>query len=207
MRSRAGRKTTPKVRHGQVQKKDRHQWTEFQELLDNTAFSTIKMKPEDSYVHVVDRRRVLDFVELIPNWRDMSKGLSALVLGYDGCSHQTDINYSPKAYNSIWLSPFPKDMTLYWSRSFAIEHKSITEFLGIDLIETGEDEIMTVWTKPQAQAWQLLHLFLYDLFCHNECTSQSRDNYHHQHKLAEEYAIKTAQLIVSDYERTIGRFY
>lgn len=207
MRNKSNRKTTPKVRDGQVQKKDRHQWTEFQDLLDSDAFSTIKMKPEDGYMHVVDRKSVLDFVELIPGWSEMSKGLSALVLGSDGCSSQTDINYSPKSYNSIWLSPFPKDMTLYWSAGFASEHRSIAESLGVELKWLESGEAVTEWTKPQAQAWQLLHLFLYDLYCHNECTTQENDDYHHQHKLAEEYSIKTAQLIISDYERVVGSFY
>ena len=202
-----GRKVTPKVRNGKVQKKDRHQWTEFQDLLDENTFSTIKMKPEEGYIHVVDQKCVLDFVSLIPDWENISKGLSALVLDSEGCNHQTDINYYPKSYHSIWLSAFPKDMTLYWSKGFAMGHKKITDFLGVEQEEIDGGEIKTVWTKPKAQAWQLLHLFLYDLYCHFECFAQGKEKYYHQDKLAEEYAIKTAELIVSDYEKVIGRFY
>ncbi|TDF37224.1 hypothetical protein EYS14_13790 [Alteromonadaceae bacterium M269] len=202
-----GRKVTPKVRDGKVQKKNRHQWTEFQELLDQETFSTIKMKPQEGYIHVVDRKSALKFVKLIPDWEDMSKGLSALVPDIDGCNHQTDMNYYPNSYNSIWLSPFPKDMTLYWPKEFGEGHKEVTDLLGIEQEEIDDEEIKTVWTKPKAQAWQLLHLFLYDLYCHHECMLQGKDNYHHSDKLAEEYAIKTSAIILPDYEKVVGRFY
>ena len=203
----SNRKTTPKVKNGQVQKKNNHGWTEFEGLLDKEHFSFIKLKAEEGFTHVTERKAALDFVQLIPNWNIISKGLTAIVLDGEGSSTQAGKCYSPNCYHSIWLPAFPKDMTLHWSKPFAKHHEVVVNMLGVEMHESEPGCFVTEWNRKQAQAWQLLHLFLYGLYCHQECMKQGKDNYHHKYELAEIYANTTANIMLSNYEKLIERFY
>jgi hypothetical protein len=165
------------------------------------------MKPEPGFRHVIRRKNAMAFAALIPEWKAMSEGLSAMVLQPEGCSEQTDINYAPRSYNSIWMPPFPCDMVLRWSPTFAEEHESVMHQLGVQVVKATDDEVVTSWTTRQAEAWQLTHLFLYDLYCHHECIIRGgRDEYLHDHDEAEAYAVRTAGKILRDYEVAIGTF-
>jgi hypothetical protein len=75
-RSTSGRKTTPKVKEGRVQRKNRTDESEYLALVDGRSFTVIKHRAKPGYRHVLQLPEVYRFVELIPDWATVSKGLS-----------------------------------------------------------------------------------------------------------------------------------
>lgn len=107
------------------------------------------------------------------------------------------------------MPPFPKNMTLRWQPGeFADTHRSVAQAFGAEVVGEPGEEVVSVWSPRQAEAWQLLHLFLYDLFCHQECARHGNiADYQHLHGEAEAYTLSTAAKVLPDYERQIGAFY
>lgn len=144
------------------------------------------------------------FVELIPDWPEVSQGLSALAFDQYGSDAQTDTHYEP-TYRAIWMYPFPDSMRTFWRRDFYEHHKDFVSRLGVDVVE-GEGPRVTIgWTVAQAKAWQLLHLFLYDLSVHNQfMRSGEKPRYEHDNGTAEKYAFTTAARMLHTYEKVLG---
>ena len=205
-RTTAGRKTTPKVKDGRVQRKNRTDESEYLALVEGRTFSVIKHRAKDGYHHALRLPEVYRFVELIPDWPTMSKGLSALGLDAYGSDEQTDTGYAPRSYRSIWMRPFPNSMQTIWPRDFYDAHAEFIDCLGPDIVAGQNAGAITVfWTSGQAKAWQLLHLFLYDLNVHAQfMKSGQKVRSPHDNETAEAYAFKTAQLLLPKYEKVIG---
>lgn len=207
MRSRATarRKTTPKVKDGRVQRKNRTDESEYLALVDGRTFSVIKHRARDGYRHVFRLPEVYRFVQLIPDWPTMSKGLSALALDAYGSDEQTETHYAP-GYRAIWMRPFPNSMKTTWPRTFYDGHAEFVSRLGPEIVTEEDSRSVTIsWTSSQAKAWQFLHLFLYDLSVHAQfMKSGQKPRAEHSSKTAEVYAFDTAQLILPTYEKVLG---
>jgi hypothetical protein len=204
MRSVAGRKTTPKVKDGRVQRKNRTDESEYLALVDGRQFTVIKHRARAGYCHVLQLPEVYRFVELIPDWPTISKGLSALALDGYGSDEQTDTNYEP-GYRSIWMRPFPKTMKTSWARGFHDRHREVLARLGVAPVAAAGNPVTVTWTASQAKAWQLLHLFLYDLGVHDQFMRGQNPRTEHSNEEAEDYVFTTAERILPAYERVIGR--
>ena len=199
------RTTTPRVKNGKVQRKNRTQNTELAGLLDNSRFNVIRFKPDGPYFHPVRQPEVYRFVELIPDWTQISKGLSACVLNKDGDDVQQGASYE-RSYHAIWIDPFPKSLSTIWSHAFFTAHKTFVERLGarVEFAESSSN-ITIHWTESQARAWQLLHLFLYELKVHAEYITLAKNRrFEHSNSVAEAYAFQTAEIIWDPYESEFG---
>ncbi len=85
---RTPRKTTPKVKNGKVQKKNRHEPTE---NYWNTRQDELQIdieKPGKGYKHFLKKRDIIKFLQLLPNWEELNVELDAVILaegdGNDG---------------------------------------------------------------------------------------------------------------------------
>ena len=200
----SGRKTTPKVKDGRVQKKNRTDESEYLALVDGRSFTVIKHRAKPGYRHVLQLPEVYRFVELIPNWTAVSKGLSALALDAYGSDEQTETHYE-SGYRAIWMRPFPESMQTSWSRSFYERHEEFASRLGAEALADDGAAVTLSWTVAQAKAWQLLHLFLYDLSVHDQfMRSGHKPRTEHRNATAEEYALETASRILPTYEKALG---
>ena len=84
MHGRTNRKVTPKVVNGQVQKKDRHDLSP--SIWTASEFSFEKERPGKGYFHILNKHDVLAFIDIIPDWSTLAKGLRGICLnegGYD----------------------------------------------------------------------------------------------------------------------------
>ena len=78
------RKSAPRVKAGRVQKKNN--WTPAATYY-NTEFAVPaidRMRPGDGYRHLLKKRDIDDFIELLPDWSELSIGLNAIVLAAGG---------------------------------------------------------------------------------------------------------------------------
>src|SRR5687768_8744149 len=74
------RKTAPRVRQGKVQRKNR--WTQTPDCFTDRPEPIIERhKPGIGYRHILRKEEIRQFIGLLPDWPELSKGLNALVLG------------------------------------------------------------------------------------------------------------------------------
>lgn len=204
LRSNSGRKTTPKVKDGRVQRKNRTDESEYLALVDGRTFTVIKHRAKSGYRHVLQLPEVYRYVELIPDWTEVSKGLSALALDAYGSDEQTDTHYDA-GYRAIWMRPFPETLRTQWSRGFYERHEDFASRLGAELVSDNSASVTLSWTLAGAKAWQLLHLFLYDLSVHDQFVRSGQNpRSEHNNTAAEDYAFRTADRILPEYERALG---
>jgi len=74
------RKTSPKVRGGKVQRKNR---TALSPSYGRTPLDrpvVDRQRPGPAYRHLLTKQHVYQFIDLLPEWDDLSKGLKAIVL-------------------------------------------------------------------------------------------------------------------------------
>src|SRR6186713_1958863 len=89
MRSSFNRRSAPKVRNGQVQRKNRHRPTSHERCVID------REPPARGYRHLVTKRQLQDFIALIPDWNTYSERLRRIVLGSGGhgCDGQAFFYY------------------------------------------------------------------------------------------------------------------
>jgi hypothetical protein len=157
------RRSTPKVKNGRVQKKNN--WAP---TVVSDALSIERERPLSGYRHVLSPTDIRRFVELLPDWEELSRGLERIVL-----SRETDAMgwHEP---GSIHLCPWEAE--LWWDdadTAWLAEHQAVLDDLGVEREETAS-RVACKWTEPQARAFMLLHVFLHELGHHHDrVTTQS----------------------------------
>ncbi|HEY3782622.1 MAG TPA: hypothetical protein VGL56_16180 [Fimbriimonadaceae bacterium] len=82
MRSQS-RKVTPKVVSGKVQKKSSHEPT-FNYWDHDRGYPVIdRQRPGEGHRHLLTKSDIQKFIDLLPDWPELSKGLKAIVLAPD----------------------------------------------------------------------------------------------------------------------------
>src|SRR5262249_13601692 len=78
--SRFHRKTAPEVRDGEVQRKNN--WRQSPSCFSGSAWGPVieRRRPGPGHRHLLMKRDVERFVELLPHWDDVSHGLDVIVL-------------------------------------------------------------------------------------------------------------------------------
>jgi len=163
MKNRINRKTTPKVAGGKPLRKNNHEltpnyWNTFQDEVQID-----EQKPGKGYKHFLKKRDIIRFLELIPNWSEISVELDAIVLengltSYDGVYNNNGV---------ICISAWEKEQDVLLTKAYYEEHKELFERLGIKASEK-EKGIFCEFTVDQIKAYQLLHILLHELGHHHD---------------------------------------
>ena len=155
--------------------------------------------PGAGYRHVVTARDVQKFVELIPDWAEISEGLDALVL-----SPGVDREYGYHTFGVIHLRAWPRALHRPMSRPFYDESRAVLDRLGVPVTHTP-DGVLALWTLPTARAFMLLNIFLHELGHHHDRThTRSARTPARGEPYAEAFAVRLAAQIGTRYERTFG---
>ena len=96
------RKTSPKVIGGLVQRKNNHKPTAAE------GYVVDRIRPGKGYKHVVSKKDIHDFTDLIPDWGEISVGIESIIL--DSGDEFTDgyyRHYNREGTGVIWLSAWP----------------------------------------------------------------------------------------------------
>lgn len=187
------RKTAPKVRGGRVQKKNR--W-EQSGLADTESPTIERERPGRGYRHLLSRRDIKAFIELLPTWSELSHGLERIVLAReeDAMGYHEPGTVAICAWeDELWW----RDADSEWQA----EHRGLLDRLDV---VTTEDEARLVvkWTEGQARAFQLLHVFVHELGHHHDrMTTKSQRESARGEPFAEAYARQHGDAIWSEYAR------
>jgi hypothetical protein len=193
------RKSAPKVKRGRVQKKNNWARTPNYYNADQLLPAIDRRRPGEGYRHLLKRRDVEEFIAILPEWEELSKGLNAIVLA----EHADCMGWHE--YGVVHVCAWEEELWWYdTSPKFVEEHRDIFERLGTVVEERGE-RLVTKWTEDQARAFQLLHILLHELGHHHDrMTTRSRHSPARGEPFAEEYARRHEARIWDEYVRRFG---
>lgn len=195
------RKATPKVRGGKTLRKQNYRQTP---SYWNTAGGPLvidQQRPGKGFKHFLKKRDLKRFIELIPQWEQLSQGLRAIVLeggdfaGVDGYYYYLGI---------ISLTAWPIEQNIWVPPHFERSHSALFDRLGIQRIEK-EEGFVCYFSKDQIRAYQLLHVFLHELGHHVDRMSTHDQRVCGRGEIfAEDFAWKWEAKLWQDYQEVFG---
>lgn len=193
------RKTNPRVIDGVVQKKHNHTPTSTYWNTPQAVPVIDKERPGPGYRHYLGKRDVLHFIELLPDWPELSKGLDAVLLARRrrGAEAWYDVGV-------VGICAWDEDPWSVVRPSYYDDHKLIFARLGVPCEPKGKNYLCK-FSEGTVRAYQLLHLFLHELGHHHDrMTSRRQRASGRGETYAEQYALRYEELIWARYFDEIG---
>ena len=154
------RKVAPKVKSGVVQKKHNHVPTA------SLGYVIDRESPAKGYRHVVTKRDIRDFTDIIPNWDDLAVGLDSIVLTARGYGYEGRYDVSIRDKTALLEIPaWDGDLWTCFNDAYFHEHREVFERIGL-AFDRVEDGVECRFTSGQAKAFLRLHVFVHELGHH-----------------------------------------
>ena len=194
------RKTSPKVIGGLVQRKNNHSKTA------RNGYVVDRKRAGKGYRHVLKKKDIHDFTDIIPNWNTICEGIESIVLDagdefLDGLYR----HYNYEGTGIIWLSAWSEGMWINLNNDYFAEHQWHFDTLGV-VYEKKDEEWCCHFSQSQAKAFMLLHVFLHELGHHiDKLRSKKQNLMKGGEGFAENYANQTFKDIWPAYVDKFGR--
>jgi hypothetical protein len=146
-----------------------------------------RRRPGEGYRHVLAKADVERFVQLLPGWPELARGLGAIVLAPGSTRvwgwHRPGVVAVCAWPRGLWTPAWLLDHPDYGPRD-----RALAERLGAERVHhNGQD--MIAWTPGTAGAFQLLSTLLHELGHHHDrMTTRSRREAARGERYAEAYA-------------------
>jgi hypothetical protein len=189
------------VRRGKVQTKNNWVETPFYDITAQPRPVIDRLRPGRGCRHVLRRCDVQRFVEILPDWAELSKGLNAILLApYRG----TILGWHRPG--RVAICAWQRDLVLVVGDGLVEEDHLLLERLGVVPEPIGEGRWATLrFTEWSARGYQLLGVLLHELGHHHDrMTTRSRRNAARGEGYAVEYATRYAQEIWERYLEVFG---
>ncbi len=193
------RKTNPRVIDGVVQTKHNHTPTSTYWNTPQSFPVVDKERPGPGHRHYLGKQHVVGFIELLPDWAELSKGLDAILLS--AARRRSEGWYD---LGVVGICAWPKDPWCVVDASYYEDHKQVFARLGVPCETKGEDYLCK-FSESMVRAYQLLHIFLHELGHHHDrMTTRRQRETGRGETYAEEYALRHEQLIWAHYADRFG---
>jgi len=193
----SARKVTPKVVDGKVQKKNSHEVT-FNYWDHDPGYPVIdRRRPKPGHRHLLTKADIQKFIDILPDWEELSKGLKAIVLS------EEDDCYGWHYQGVVGICAWDKDLWQEYGAKFFAEHSQILDRLGVETVPLPDGEAECRFTENQARAFQLVHIFLHELGHHHDRMTNKSNRASRGEPYAEAYALKYMDVIWDAY---VSRF-
>jgi hypothetical protein len=193
----SNRRTASKIKDGRVQRSNRHLPTGLQ------GYVLDREPPGVGCRHVVSKRDVQTFIDIIPDWQHLSQRLERIFL----CRHGTDDGsyafYHREETGAIFLCAWPQDLWMELSTNYYDAHEEILSLLGVSHDRKG-DTVMCRFTVAQARAFTLLHVFMHELGHHHDKLRQKHRGSSRGEDYAERFATTQLEHLFPLYVRVFG---
>ena len=195
------KKTSPKVIGGKVQKKNNWATTPNYYRAEQSVLVIDRKRPGAGYRHLLKQKDILDFISILPDWAELSKGLNGIVLapgdwrifGY----HRRGV---------VHVCAWDKDLWIKLSKEGYEQERFFLERFGVTCDQRGE-QILCKFSEASARAHQLLATLLHELGHHHDrMTTRSMSTASRGESYAEEYAKMHTDQIWNRYLDTFGMF-
>jgi hypothetical protein len=221
------RKTTPRVKDGRVQKKHRSEITAPDGYTQGCELQIIRHAPGPGRVHVVDEHDVRRFLELLPDWPRLGRGIRAIVLDrdredFDGCYRHDGV---------IVLTSWPCEIVQELDLDYHEQHQAVFERIGVasDIVAPEPREpspaeldaaaggmaplpappepFARCWFEPDtARDYMLMHVFLHELGHHHDWrTLRPNATQNRGEDYAEAWALEREQQLWPRYRAIFAR--
>ena len=188
-------KTAPKVRDGKVQHKNRHSQTPRYPDIKNKPIIH-RERPGFGCQQLITKKQLFQFIDLLPNWNELSEGLDLILLA-EGDSSLLGW-YRP---GIVAICAWETELQKEWDIDFVEEHDVVLDRLGVDR-EPSEDEDteLCLFDRNSARGFQLMHIFLHELGHHHDLmTTRSQADCCRGEDFAEDYANRYADQLWDKY--------
>jgi hypothetical protein len=178
------RKTAPGVRDGRTLRKNDWKRTSSWYTDPQPRLVFDRRRPGAGYRHLLLKRDIERFVNLIPNWSSVSVGLDLIVL--DSGRAECDGWYDRGA---IGICAWPTDQTYEANARWYRGHRAFLARIEARVGGADTDDIVVHWTPWTARAYLLCHVFLHELGHHRDrMSTRSRRRCARGEGFAENYA-------------------
>ena len=192
-------RSTPKVKDGKVQRKNRHLPTRSGPLIQ-------REQPGAGFRHVVRKNDIVQFIGLLPDWDELSVGLHEIILAA-GDKNTAGWHRPGVVAICAWKREVHREQT----KGFLEDHASLYDRLGIpytwiDDTECEDDGYFWVhFTDESIRAYQLLHILLHELGHHHDrMTTRPKIRASRGESFAEQYALKNEAIVLTRYCEAFG---
>jgi hypothetical protein len=201
--SRFHRKTAPGVRNGRVRHKNNWKRTPNCYNTPQRVPAIDRRRPGEGYRHLLQKRDIERFVNLIPDWDDLCSGLDVIVLDVgrddsDGWYRWWD------GRAAIGIHAWPLNRTWELDEFWYDDHRGLLTRIGTRVETNDAGGRVWHWTPDTARAYQLCHVFLHELGHHHDrMTTRSKLDCSRGERYAEGHAWVYEGLI---WERYLAEF-
>jgi hypothetical protein len=198
MRTTFHSRTTPKVKNGRVQPKNRNR------LTSHSSCVIDRESPGHGFQHVVTKADLQAFLDIIPDWERYSERLERIVLAAPGdhCDGLYEFFHREES-GVIYLHAWSKDLWVEMVPSYFQAHQTIFDRLGVRY-DIGKDYACCYFSAAQARAYILLHVFLHELGHHFDRIHQKHLGATKGEDYAEQFANSRFELLLPRYEQVFG---
>jgi hypothetical protein len=158
------RRTAPKVRDGNVQRKNRHRST------TTLGYVVGRESPSKGFRHVVTKSDIHRFVGLIPDWPTLCEGLERILLSRGDAGKCADSYYEHfrrERTAMIALQAWRGDLWKILTDGYFAIHAHVLHAIGVVTTEE-RDGYRCHFSESQAKAFLLLHVFMHELGHHHD---------------------------------------
>ena len=198
MRTSFNRRTATKVKDGRVQRKNRHQPTGL------LGYVLHRESPSRGSRHVVSKRDIQAFIEIIPDSHSLCQRLERIVLA---CRNSGDDGayefYHREETGAIFLCAWPEDLWIELRTAYFDAHEQIFTRLGVSF-DRAEETVFCRFTEAQARAYSLLHVFVHELGHHHDRLHQKHRDSTRGEDYAERFATSRFEQLYPAYVRVFG---
>lgn len=155
--------------------------------------------PGKGFHHFLNRKIVRSFIELLPQWTDITRGLDYILLARaePGC----DGWYDGKV---VAISAWEQDCWRSIPSDYYAEHRLVLKRLNVETVKIGQNYLCK-FNPSSVRAFQLIHVLLHELGHHFDRISSSSGRASSRGELyAEKYAACYEEMI---WERYGDRFF
>jgi len=192
------RRTATKVKDGRVQRKNRHRPT------GHDGYVLHRESPGRGFHHVVSKRDVQAFIDIILDWDRLSERLERIVLAArsDACDGAHEF-YHREETGAIFLSAWRDDLWTELTVPYFDSHEQIFETFGVSY-DRQKDCVTCRFTEAQARAFMLLHIFMHELGHHYDRIHQKHRDSSKGEDYAERFATSRFEQLFPAYVRAFG---
>ena len=181
-----------------MQRKNRHQPT------GHEGYVLDRESPGRGFRHVVSKRDVQAFIDIIPGWEGLSERLERITLAArsDDCDGAHEFFHREET-GAIYLNAWPEDLWVELRAGYFDSHQQIFERLGVSY-DRMADIVMCRFTAVQARAFTLLHVFMHELGHHYDKVHQKHLGASKGEDYAERFANSRFEQIYWQYVMVFG---
>ncbi len=154
-------------------------------------------------MHVLSKRDMQAFIDLIPEWATLSRWLERIVLSRRDSADGWHAFYHREETGAIFLCAWDKNLWVELTPGYFQAHEHIFARIGVahDRQESG---VMCRFTLAQARAFTLLHVFMHELGHHHDRLHQKHRDSTRGEDYAETFANSRFDKLYPAYVRVFG---